>query len=59
MAADHRPLDTDEFISQIEEMRSRVPKEEARGERAKRAQLRTVYPIALIRLPPASSHSER
>jgi hypothetical protein len=35
MAADHRPLDTDEFISHFEEMPSRVPEEKARGQRGK------------------------
>ncbi|MGO9118621.1 MAG: hypothetical protein ACLQPD_13565 [Desulfomonilaceae bacterium] len=40
MAADHRPLDTDEFISHFEEMPSRVPEEKARGQRGKTGAIR-------------------
>jgi hypothetical protein len=40
MAADHRPLDTDEFISHFEEMPSRVPEEKARGQRGKTGTIR-------------------
>jgi hypothetical protein len=44
MAADHRPLDTDEFISQFEEMPSRVPEEKARGQRGKTGAIRYGVP---------------
>ncbi len=40
MAADHRPLDTDEFISHFEEMPSRLPEEKARGQRGKTGAIR-------------------
>jgi hypothetical protein len=43
MAADHRPLDADEFISHFEEMPSRVPEEKARGRRGKTGTI-MVYP---------------
>ena len=44
MAADHRPLDTDEFISHFEEMPSRVPEEKARGQRGKTGAIRYGVP---------------
>ncbi len=44
MAADHRPLDTDEFISHFEEMPSRVPEEKARGQRGKTGAIRYDVP---------------
>ena len=40
MAADHRPLDTDEFISHIEEMPIWVPEEKAPGQRGKTRAIR-------------------
>jgi hypothetical protein len=44
MAADNRPLDTDEFISHFEEMPSRVPEEKARGQRGKTSAIRHGVP---------------
>ncbi len=44
MAADHRPLDTDELISHFEEMPSRVPEEKARGQRGKTRAIRYGVP---------------
>jgi hypothetical protein len=44
MAAEHRPLDTDEFISHFEEIPSRVPGEKALGQRGKTGAIGMVYP---------------
>ncbi len=43
MAADHRPLDTYEFISHFEEMPSQVPEERRGAKEERRAQLGMVY----------------